>query len=88
MPLYTLAPIDNYEDGKVFSETYSIPYQVITRGENKGETPRKAEQGGGRRRNIQSPKGDGAHWLRNTVRSQQRIPRRRRSARGNLQPLL
>lgn len=37
MPLYTLAPIDNYEDGKVFFETYNIPYQVITRGENKGK---------------------------------------------------
>lgn len=37
MPLYTLAPIDNYEDGKIFFETYNIPYQVIARGDNKGK---------------------------------------------------
>ena len=35
MALYTLAPIDNSEDAKIFFETYNIPYQVIVRGENK-----------------------------------------------------
>ena len=37
MALYTLAPIDNSEDAKIFFETYNIPYQVIVRGENKGK---------------------------------------------------
>ena len=48
MPFYTLTPIDNYEDGKVFFETYNIPYHVITREENKEETSREDEPGLGR----------------------------------------
>ena len=37
MAAFTLALINNHEAGKPFFETYNIPYQVITRGENKGK---------------------------------------------------
>lgn len=37
MATFTLALINNHEDGKLFFEAYNIPYQVITRGENKGK---------------------------------------------------
>lgn len=37
MATYTLALINNHEQGKLFFEAYNIPYQVITRGENKGK---------------------------------------------------
>lgn len=39
MASYMIAPINNYEDGKLFFDTYTynIPYQVIIRGENKGK---------------------------------------------------
>ena len=37
MATFTLALINNHEAGKLFFETYNIPYQVITRGENKGK---------------------------------------------------
>ena len=37
MAAFTLALINNHEAGKLFFETYNIPYQVITRGENKGK---------------------------------------------------
>ena len=37
-----LALINNYEDGKRFFETYNIPYQIITKGENKGKLRVKA----------------------------------------------
>ena len=37
MAAFTLALINNHEDGKLFFETYNIPYQIITRGENKGK---------------------------------------------------
>ena len=42
MATFTLALINNHEDGKLFFETYNIPYQVITRGENKGKLRVKA----------------------------------------------
>ena len=42
MAVFTLALINNHEDGKLFFETYNIPYQVITRGENKGKLRVKA----------------------------------------------
>ena len=32
MATYTLVLINNDEDGKIFFDTYHIPYQVITRG--------------------------------------------------------
>ena len=35
MAAYILALINNHEDGKRCFETYNIPYQIITRGENK-----------------------------------------------------
>lgn len=37
MATYTLALINNHEDGKIFFGTYNIPYQVITRGANSGK---------------------------------------------------
>lgn len=37
MATYTLALINNHEDGKIFFGTYNIPYQVITRGANAGK---------------------------------------------------
>lgn len=37
MATYELARINNHEAGKLFFEAYNIPYQVITRGENKGK---------------------------------------------------
>lgn len=37
MATYTLALINNHEDGKLFFDTYNIPYQVITRGINAGK---------------------------------------------------
>ena len=37
MVTYTLALINNHEDGKLFFDTYNIPYQVITRGTNAGK---------------------------------------------------
>ena len=37
MATYTLALINNHEDGKLFFDTYHIPYQVITRGTNSGK---------------------------------------------------
>lgn len=37
MATYTLALINNHEDGKHFFDTYNIPYQVITRGANSGK---------------------------------------------------
>ena len=42
MAAYILALINNHEDGKRFFETYNIPYQIITRGENKGKLRVKA----------------------------------------------
>lgn len=42
MATFTLALINNHEDGKLFFETYNIPCQVITRGENKGKLRVKA----------------------------------------------
>lgn len=42
MATFTLALINNHEDGKLFFETYNIPYQVIIRGENKGKLRVKA----------------------------------------------
>ena len=42
MAAFTLALINNHEAGKLFFETYNIPYQVITRGENKGKLRVKA----------------------------------------------
>lgn len=37
MATYTLALINNHEDGKIFFDTYNIPYQVITRGTDVGK---------------------------------------------------
>lgn len=37
MATYTLALINNYEEEKLFFDTYNIPYQVITRGANSGK---------------------------------------------------
>lgn len=37
MATFTLALINNHETGRLFFEAYNIPYQVITRGENKGK---------------------------------------------------
>lgn len=37
MATYTLALINNHEDGKLFFDTYNIPYQIITRGTNAGK---------------------------------------------------
>ena len=37
MAIYTLALINNHEDGKIFFDTYNILYQVITRGTNSGK---------------------------------------------------
>ena len=37
MATYTLALINNHEDGKIFFDTYNIPYQVITKGTNAGK---------------------------------------------------
>ena len=37
MVIYTLALINNHQDGKLFFDTYNIPYQVITRGINAGK---------------------------------------------------
>lgn len=34
MATYTLALINNHEDGKLFFDTYNIPYQAITKGVN------------------------------------------------------
>ena len=42
MATFTLALINNHEAGKLFFETYNIPYQVITKGENKGKLRVKA----------------------------------------------
>lgn len=42
MASYTLALINNYEAGKHFFETYNIPYEIITRGENKSKLRVKA----------------------------------------------
>ena len=42
MAAFTLALLNNHEAGKLFFETYNIPYQVITRGENKGKLRVKA----------------------------------------------
>lgn len=42
MATFTLALINNHEDGKLLFDTYNIPYQVITRGENKGKLRVKA----------------------------------------------
>ena len=42
MATFTLALISNHEAGTLFFETYNIPYQVITRGENKGKLRVKA----------------------------------------------
>ena len=42
MATFTLALINDHEAGKLFFETYNIPYQVITRGENKGKLRMKA----------------------------------------------
>lgn len=42
MVAFTLTLINNHEAGKLFFETYNIPYQVITRGENKGKLCVKA----------------------------------------------
>ena len=37
METYTLALINNHEDGKIFFDIYNIPYQVITRGISAGK---------------------------------------------------
>ena len=37
MATYTLALINKHEEGKIFFDTYNIPYQVITRGANSGK---------------------------------------------------
>lgn len=37
MATYTLALINNHEEGKIFFDTYNIPYQVITKGVNAGK---------------------------------------------------
>lgn len=44
MATYTLALINNHEDGKLFFDTYNIPYQVITRGANSGKLRVKQPQ--------------------------------------------
>lgn len=36
MATYTLVLINNHEDGKLFFDTYNIPYRVISRGANAG----------------------------------------------------
>lgn len=41
MATYTLALINNHEEGKLFFEAYNIPYQIISRGENNCHGPRK-----------------------------------------------
>lgn len=42
MAIFTLALINNHEVGRLFFEAYNIPYQVVTRGENKGKLRVKA----------------------------------------------
>lgn len=42
MATYTLALINNHEEGKLFFEAYNIPYQIISRGENNGKPRVKA----------------------------------------------
>lgn len=42
MAAFTLALINNHEDGKRFFETYNISYQIITRSENKEKLRVKA----------------------------------------------
>ena len=44
MATYTLALINNHEDGKIFFDTYNIPYQVITRGTDVGKLRVKQPQ--------------------------------------------
>ena len=63
MAAFTLALINNHEAGKLFFETYNIPYQVITRGENKGKLRVKAT------RSL-----DGHMMVRKCPRTQQSAP--------------